>query len=310
MKELTQNKLAISTVWKSGTLKSGQHLIENLTNLGLNTFELEYRISSETFEGIKLALKTNKELRICSVHNYFPIPQGQPRGGGDFFLLSSDNYEERTLAVKYTVHTMEIAAELGASTVVVHLGRVPMESVKQELFRLYDNRIIATREHEEVLRRLRERRENSKGKTFESLLLSVESLVKAAEVIGVNVGIENRYYFREYPNFDELDMIFKKFGDKHIGYWHDIGHSKVQENLGIIGQNQLLKAYGSNLIGIHLHDVRGYLDHCVPGSGEVDFKFLKQFLKPDTLKILEIHPREGEKDLLNSIRFLESIGIN
>jgi hypothetical protein len=56
--------------------------------------------------------------------------------------------------------------------------------------------------------------------------------------------------------------------------------------------------------------VRGYLDHCVPGSGEVDFSDSKKYIKPNTLKILEINSRESEKDLLDSIHYLKSIGIN
>ncbi|MDR4496798.1 MAG: hypothetical protein MRK02_02560 [Candidatus Scalindua sp.] len=62
------------------------------------------------------------------------------------------------------------------------------------------------------------------------------------------------------------------------------------------------------MIGFHLHDVRGYSDHRVPGAGEVDFNFLKRYLKSDTLKIIEVHPRESETELLEGIRFLRDTG--
>ena len=35
----------------------------------------------------------------------------------------------------------------------------------------------------------------------------------------------------------------------------------------------------SSLSDFHLHDVKGYSDHHVPGIGEVDFKLLKKYVK-------------------------------
>jgi sugar phosphate isomerase/epimerase len=84
----------------------------------------------------------------------------------------------------------------------------------------------------------------------------------------------------------------------------------VQENLGITRSNQLLETYGKFLLGVHIHDVNGYSDHHVPGMGEVDFDLLKKYLKSDTIKILEIHPRESEKDLIDGINFLKAIGLD
>lgn len=64
------------------------------------------------------------------------------------------------------------------------------------------------------------------------------------------------------------------------------------------------------MVGVHLHDVKGYSDHHVPGIGEVDFDLLKKYLKKDTIKILEIHPRETEKDLMDGVDFLKGIGLD
>ena len=147
-----------------------------------------------------------------------------------------------------------------------------------------------------------------KGKTLDMMLMSMDEIQKAAEKYDINIGIENRYLFEECPNFEEMAVIFKEFGNGRIGYWHDAGHAQVQENLGIVGVKDLLNAYGKYLVGFHLHDVNGYSDHHVPGIGEVDFDLLKKHLKKDTIKILEIHPRETEKDLMNGVDFLKSMG--
>ncbi|ODS31755.1 MAG: Xylose isomerase-like TIM barrel [Candidatus Scalindua rubra] len=302
--------LGISTVWKSGELKDGQKLLECFTRLGFRDIELEYRISGDTYIGIRKFLEKEKSLKIVSIHNFFPVPEITENGGADVFALSSEDNEERALAVKYTIRTMQKAAEIGAGVVVLHLGMVPMDTVKQELFRLYDTGKIGSDEHRKVLEEVKVLREGKKGKTLDMMLMSMDGIQKAAEKYDVDVGIENRYYFRECPNFEELGVILEKFGNGRIGYWHDTGHAKVQENLGILQPNQLLEAYGRYLIGVHLHDATGYVDHQVPGAGKVDFDLLKKYLKKDTIKILEIHPRETEKDLMDGVDFLKSIELD
>ncbi|OHC04291.1 MAG: hypothetical protein A3H23_07535 [Planctomycetes bacterium RIFCSPLOWO2_12_FULL_40_19] len=302
--------LGISTVWKSGELKDGQKLMECFARLGFREVELEYRISGDTFKQIKQFLNRAKDLKIVSIHNFFPVPDILETGGADVFHFSSEDMEERSLAVKYAVKTIQIASELGARAVVLHLGMVQMDTVMEELFGLYDAGKVGSDEYKRRLDEFKILRDRKKGKTLDMMLLSMDEIQKAAEKYDVDVGIENRYYFRECPNFEEMGVIFDEFGNGRIGYWHDVGHAKVQENLGIVGTKDLLDAYGKYLVGVHLHDVKGYSDHRVPGIGEVDFDLLKKYLKKDTIKILEIHPRETEKDLMDGVDFLKGIGLD
>ena len=301
--------LGISTVWKSGELKDGQELMECFAELGFKDIELEYRISGDTFKQIKQFLNKAKNLKIVSLHNFFPVPDILETGGADVFHFSSEDREERSLAVKYAVKTIQIASELGAIAVVLHLGMVQMDTVREELFSLYDARKVGSDEHKVKLEEFRILRDRKKGKTLDMMLLSMDEIQKAAEKYGVDVGLENRYCFEECPNLDEMGVIFEKCGGGRIGYWHDVGHAKVQENLGIVGTKELLDAYGKLLVGVHLHDVNGYSDHHVPGIGGVDFDLLKKYLKKDTIKILEIHPRETEKDLMDGVDFLKNMGL-
>ena len=299
--------LGISTVWKSGEFKNGQKLMESITRLGFREIELEYRISQDTFEGIKQFLKKTNDVKIVSVHNFFPIPEIHETGGADIFHFSAENAEERSLAVKYAIKTIQIAADLGARAVVLHLGRVHMDTLSLELFSLLDAGMSGTDEYISKRNEIRMLRDRKKGKTLDMMLLSMEEIQKAAEKYDVSIGIENRYFFEECPNFEEMDVIFEEFGGGRIGYWHDAGHAQVQENLGFVRVKDLLSAYGKFLVGFHLHDVKGHSDHHVPGIGEVDFKLLKKYIKKDTVKILEIHPRETEKDLMAGVDFLKNM---
>ena len=302
--------LGISTVWKSGELKDGQKLMECFAGLGFREVELEYRISGDTFKQIKQFLNKAKDLKIVSIHNFFPVPDILETGGADVFHFSSEDREERSLAVKYAVKTIQIASELGARAVVLHLGMIQMDTVSKELFSLYDAGKVGSDEHERKLEEFRMLRNQKRGGALDMMLLSMDEVQKAAEKYDVDVGIENRYYFRECPNYEEMGVIFKKFGGGRIGYWHDVGHAKVQENLGVVGTKELLDAFGKLLVGVHLHDVKGYSDHHVPGIGEVDFNLLKKYLRKDTIKILEIHPRETEKDLMDGVSFLKNMGFD
>jgi sugar phosphate isomerase/epimerase len=300
--------LGISTVWKSGMVKDGQKLMESFADLGFKEIELEYRISGETFKGIKQFLKKRDDLKIVSIHNFFPIPEIHETGGADIFHFSSEDKEERSLAIKYAIKTIQIASEVGAKAVVLHLGRVKMDTLSNRLFSLCDTGKIGSEEHKQVLDEIRALRDSKKGKTLDMMLISMDEIQKAAEKYDINIGIENRYCFEECPDFQEMAVIFKEFGNGRIGYWHDAGHAQVHENLGLIAVKELLDAYGKYLVGFHLHDVNGYSDHHVPGIGEVDFDMLKKHLKKDTIKILEIHPRETEKDLMNGVQFLKNMG--
>jgi len=300
--------LGISTVWKSGELKDGQELMECFAGLGFREVELEYRIDGNTFKQIKQFLNKTNDLKIVSIHNFFPVPDILETGGADVFHFSSEDREERSLAVKYAAKTIQIASELGARAVVLHLGMIQMDAQK-EFFDLYDAGKIGSEEYERVLEEFKVQRDSRKGKGLDMMLLSMDKVQEAAERYGVDVGIENRYDFRECPNFEEMAVIFEKFGGGRIGYWHDVGHAKVQENLGVVETKEMLDAYGKYLVGVHLHDVNGYSDHHVPGIGEVDFDLLKKYLKKDTIKILEIHPRETEKDLMGGVDFLKNMGL-
>ena len=300
--------LGISTVWKSGELKDGQKLMECFAGLGFREVELEYRIDGNTFKQIKQFLNKTKDLKIVSIHNFFPVPDILETGGADVFHFSSEDREERSLAVKYAAKTIQIASELGARAVVLHLGMIQMDAQK-EFFDLYDAGKIGSEEYERVLEEFKVQRDSRKGKGLDMMLLSMDKVQEAAERYGVDVGIENRYDFRECPNFEEMAVIFEKFGGGRIGYWHDVGHAKVQENLGVVETKEMLDAYGKYLVGVHLHDVNGYSDHHVPGVGGVDFDLLKKYLRKDTIKILEIHPRETEKDLMGGVDFLKNMGL-
>lgn len=302
--------LGISTCWWAKRTFTGDEIVGDILGLGLKGVELEYRIRTHVFQQMKSRVK--RDLTVVSIHNFFPLPEGitRDKASGDLFLLSSTDRNERSNAVKFSIKTIEHAHELGAGAVIFHLGRVDMPDPAHNLFRLYRSGKIVEKEGLAFIGEQKRIRQASKNKNLNAVLSSLESLNREAEKRGIFLGIENRYHFHEIPDSEEIGLILQKFKGGRVRYWHDVGHAKVQENMGLRKQNDLLETYSEEMIGIHLHDARGLDDHFAPGQGEVDYAEIKHFLKPSIIKILEVHPKVKRKALLEGIRFIERTILN
>ena len=122
----------------------------------------------------------------------------------------------------------------------------------------------------------------------------------------VYLGIENRYYFQEMPDFDEIGIILKEFDGGRIRYWHDVGHAAVQENLGICRQKDLLEAYSDKIIGIHFHDVEDLHDRLSPGTGWIAYEEIIPLCKPSSLKMIEVGAGVSKEELLEGAGFMRA----
>jgi sugar phosphate isomerase/epimerase len=298
--------LGISTCWWDTRSFRGDEIIGDIAELGFEGVELEYRITNSIYQQMRPLL--NKEVRVLSIHNFFPKPEdpAHAKASGDLFLLSSPDKEERSRAVAYTIRTIEHASDLEARAVILHLGRVDMENPKEGFVELYQGGKIDGGEGQAFLKEQTQIRQEKGHKNLDAVLYSLEKLNREAEHKGVLLGIENRYHFHEIPNFEEIGIILGEFEGGAVRYWHDVGHAAVQEQLGISRHKDLLNAYSASMIGIHFHDAKGLDDHRAPGQGEIDFGEITPFLKQNLIKVLEIHPKVEREDLLEGIQFIKA----
>jgi sugar phosphate isomerase/epimerase len=270
--------------------------------------ELEYRITQQLYHELRPLIRA-QAIRVLSIHNYFPLPEGIPpeQASGDCFSLASLNREERQQGVTYTIRTLETAHELEAGAVVLHLGRVETELPKDGLQQLYregrwddEGQVLLTKEREERLRH--------RAPHLDAVLFTLDTLSKRAEQLGVLLGIENRFYLREIPDKEEVGIILNRFQGGPIGYWHDTGHAAAFETLGICSHEELLRLYSSALIGTHLHDARGIDDHQPPGQGEIDFAMVRKYLPEKAIKIMEINQTATGQEIRDALAFLQDKG--
>jgi sugar phosphate isomerase/epimerase len=303
--------LGISTSWKTENSDSGREVIEAILDLGAESIELEYRVTPAMLKEI-LPLLKERQVSVMSLHNFFPLPEGlsKEEASGDIFSLSSPEKEERELAVKYTRRTIEWAQELEARAVVLHLGKILSDSPMRTLKKLYDEKRIQSAEGKAFIAEQEKLRAAQSQVHLDSALWCLEKLAKEAEKRAVLLGLENRYNIQDFPNFEEFQVLFKEFSGSWVRYWHDIGHATAQQNLGLTNQEDLLENFGGLLVGFHLHGCKGYEDHYAPGTGEEDYTLVKKFLKPDTLCVIETHPRASREELLRGLEFLRREGIS
>ena len=297
--------LGISTCWWAERSLQGDEIVSDIQELGLGGAELEYRVTYALYQQMRPHL--NRQVKVLSIHNFFPKPEERAaeKGSGDLFLLSSTDRDERSEAVKYTIRSIEHAAELESGAVILHLGRVDMSNPIEGFRELYASGKIEQDEGLEFLNEQREIRKNKYQKNLDAVLFSLDKLTHEAEREGIFLGVENRYHFHEIPDFDEIGIILRSFEGGRIGYWHDVGHAAIQEKLGICRQTELLEAYSERMIGIHLHDASGLDDHFAPGQGEINFEAIRPFVKPNLVKILEVHAKAERESLIKGIQFIK-----
>lgn len=300
--------ISLSTSWKSSGCRDGNALVQAVADAGFGGIELEYRIEAPVFHQMVPALK-RFGLKVVSIHNYFPIPSIIPhsRGGGDLFLLSHPDKEERLEAIKWSTKTIEHANDLKAFAVVLHCGRVEMAHEMEKLRHYFDTGRIDSEEARAFIDRKLQERDRIKPKHMDSLLFSIDRLIRIAEKQNIILGIENRYHYHELPGPDDFEILFSEFRGGPLGYWHDTGHAHANERLGIIPGGEMLKRYTDHLVGIHLHDAVGLDDHLAPGKGEIDFEAFRPFLEKDMPAVVELKPGTPDSEVSEGLRFVRQL---
>jgi sugar phosphate isomerase/epimerase len=301
--------LGISSVYYSKRIADGGRLLDELAALGFDGIELEYRVRTETLR--QMGRRPGRDIPVLSVHAFFPNPldAGEEGSGANAYLFSSTDRRERDTAVRCGVATLEAAERLGARAVVVHLGRVPVDpGALAEYRRLESAEGPATAELFEAVAAVQASRERLRGPHLDAVLRSVDRLNREALRRGLLLGIENRFHPHEIPLHDEMGTILREFAGGAARYWHDVGHALNHQRLGLATERQWLEAYGAQLAGTHLHDIRGGRDHLAPGTGEADFAGILRHLPADAVKIMEISSSVPREELVAGRDLLRGLG--
>ncbi len=284
-----------------------EEFLSEYREIGLSTMELNGRVPQFVIDGL-LPLIDRGELKISSLHNFCPKPEVDEKE----LLLSSLDEDNRKKAVELTIKTIETAERVGARGIVVHSGTVEgISDINKKLIGLFRDGKKDSPEYDKIKTELIERRRKERHRydaACEKSLYELSDFISRKNY-QVRLGLENRYNYYQIPLYYEYDEWFDKYEDLPIYLWYDFGHGEALHTLSLINKYELLQKHGKRLLGFHIHDCIGIDDHKVPGTGSVDFMFVKDYLRPDIIKVLEYGRRFTLCEIKQGIEYLKSVGL-
>lgn len=299
---------ALSTAWNAFRYERGEQIAEEILRLGFKNLELNFSLTSNQVEEITGYCRCH-DARIESLHNYCPIPAGLAREEAlpDCYSLASTDENERREAVAHTENTISTARRLDGRAVVLHSGRVEIADRTRQLIDLANRGRKKSDEYRNIFDDFVRERKKRSADHFHQLLKSLDTLASYAVEKNILLGIENRFYYREIPGFDEFGPIFEKFKTRNVVYWHDVGHAFILEKLGFMKEDDLLKTYGAFLGGFHLHNIKNLVDHQAPVNGDFEFRKLLPYVSKNSINVLEVHQHVGAEEIKASATLLKGI---
>ena len=265
-------------------------MLREIRELGFSFAELGHSTRISLVPGIIEAVEAG-EIGISSLHNFCPLPMGVNFAAPNLYQFSAERPRERELAQRYTLKTIEFAARVQASVVVLHSGSIDMKNYTDKLLKLAEHREAAPEKYARLCAEADQKREAKKGPFVERMNEALKQLIPAAEAHGVKMGLENRQSLEELPLDSDFQFLFRELASPTVGYWHDTGHGQIKENLGFLQHAMQVETLRDRLLGFHINDVQfPGRDHQAPGTGTVDFAALKPFVTPEHFKVFELSP--------------------
>src|SRR5712692_3826366 len=293
--------ISFSTCWNSHRHTAGDEMLREIVDLGFDHVELGHGIRISLMPGIQEMYDAGR-IKFSSLHNFCPLPVEVLGASPDCYQFSSPYPKERERAVKQTLQTIDFAQRLGAPFVVMHLGEVPMKSVTDSLIKLARHGKLLSRQYVRQKIRAVKKREATAPAYLERARDCVRRVVDYSASKNVKLGVEGRRGYEEIPSERELPALLDEINSPFLGYWHDMGHIQIKENLGFLNHEEWLRAIGPRTFGCHLQDcIWPAQDHQPPFSGQVDFDKLVPLLPNDCLYVWEMSPRKTRDEIQRSV---------
>jgi sugar phosphate isomerase/epimerase len=265
-------------------------MLLEIRELGFEYAELSHGIRPTLVPGILEAVSKG-DIKISSLHNFCPLPMGVTQAAPNLYEFSAEDPRERDLAIKHTLKTLEFAARVKATLVVLHLGSIDMKDYTGKLAGLLEHTTQESKKFQMFKEDALNAREGKKGKFFARMKETLRKILPEVESRGLRLGCENRQALEELPLDADFEEFLREFQSPAMAYWHDTGHAQIKENLGVIEHIRFLQSLAPRLAGFHVHDViYPARDHMAPSAGTIDFAALKPFVDPRHIKVFELSP--------------------
>jgi sugar phosphate isomerase/epimerase len=221
----------------------------------------------------------------------------------DCSKFSAASAEERERAVTQTLQSIDLAGQLSASFIVLHLGQVHMNPITERLIAMTKAGGYLSREYVRMKISAVKEREKIAPECLERVKNCLRRIVEHAAAKNIRIGLEARRDYEQIPTERELANLLDEIISPHLGYWHDFGHSQIKENLGFLDHAEWLRAIGPRAFGCHVHDcIWPARDHQPPFTGGVDFEKLVPLLSTNCLFVWEMNPNKAADAIRRSVQ--------
>lgn len=313
---MPSHPLSLSTCWNSHRHREdGRSVIDEALSLGFDSLELSHGMSPVLLPGFYQAFEEGVKsgrsvIDFSGVHNFCPSPVEVSGDRPDVYEFTSKHRLHRERAINLTRRSIDVAANLSGSYVVLHLGQAPMRDYTQKLTKWAKAGETDGKAFTKLKEKMIRKRERLRGKYLDQVRQALDQLVPYAEGKGITLGLESRSRYEQVPNETEMEILLREYDSPAVGYWHDFGHVQLKANLGLLDHRQWLEAVSPRLIGCHLHDVVGVADdHAVPFHGVIDFDDLMPLVAEGIPLVWEMHPRRKADDIKAArLKWVEKYG--
>lgn len=293
--------IAFSTCWNSGRHIAGDEMLREIKDLGFDHVELGHGIRISLMPGIQQMFDAG-EVRFSSLHNFCPLPVEIMGASPDCYQFSAAYPRERERAIKQTFQTIDFAVRLGAPFVVLHLGTIPMQRVTDSLISMAKKGQLFSREYVRKKIRAVQKREAAAPPYLERVKHALRQITEYAAGKNIRLGIEGRRGYEEIPTERELPALLEELNSPVLGYWHDLGHIQIKENLAFVDHAEWLRMIGPRTFGCHVQDcIWPAQDHQPPFTGHVDLDKLIPLLPRDCQFVWELSPRKKPDEIRRSV---------
>jgi sugar phosphate isomerase/epimerase len=293
--------ISFSTCWNSGRHSDGAEMLREIKDLGFDHVELGHGIRLSLVPGIQKAFDAG-EVRFTSLHNFCPLPVEIMKASPDCYKFSAADPKEYERAIKQTFQTIDFAERLGVPFVVLHCGRVEMNPITDELIALVKRGELLSREYVRKKIEAVQKRESAAPPALARVKHALTQIAQYAAKKNVRLGVEGRRGYEEIPSERELPQLLDELNSPQLGYWHDMGHLQIKENLGFVNHEEWLRGIGHRAFGCHMQDcVWPAQDHQPPFTGMVELEKLVPLLPANCLFVWEMSPRKTADDIRRSV---------
>src|SRR6266513_369612 len=244
---------------------------------------------------------TSGEVRFSSLHNFCPLPVEVMSASPDCYEFSAAGKSERDRAIKQTLQTVDFAERLNAPFVVLHCGTIAMNPITDELIALAQKGGLLTRKYVRKIIDAVRTRERAAPAHLARVKECLKPIVERAAEKNVRLGIEGRRGYEEIPSEREIPGLLEEIAAPHVGYWHDMGHIQIKENLGFLDHTEWLRTIAPRTIGCHMQDVNWPgQDHQPPFLGDMRLEPLIHLLPSDCQIVWELSPGSSVTEIERS----------